>query len=163
MFYEDLVKMENKYQSLFRIKVIHDIKKEKIDLSISGVLINDDFVIIKLRSKADECCPIDIYLGINKSVNRYGLYLNGKAIVYNYEKFETYESFEKELHYFLSKQILATIVSDKNDARIYTDYMIASNNKKPLLSFREYYKSNWSNFFGLRKTKKRNKNYSPWL
>lgn len=163
MFYEDLNKIENKYQSLFRLNVIHDIKKEKVDLSVSRALINDDFVIIKLRNKDDEYCPVDIYLGINKSFNRYGLYLNEKAIVYNYEKFEDYKAFENELYYFLSSPIQAEIVTDKNGNKIYSDYNVPAKNGKGPLSFREYHNKIWTNFFGLKKTTKKTKNYSAWL
>lgn len=163
MFYDDLNKVESSYQQLFSLKAIHQIKKEKIDLSLSTVTSNEDFVIIKLRNKNDVFCPIDIYLGINKSRNHYGIYFNGKANVYNYEEFETYEAFEKELYYFLSSPIQAKIVTDKNDKRIYSDYTVPAKDSKVPFSFREYHNKSWTNFLGLKKTEKQVKNYSPWL
>lgn len=163
MFYDDLSKAEDSHRPLFNLKVIHDIQKEKIDLSTSKVLSNNDFVIIKLRNSNEEFCPIDIYLGINKSRNHYGIYLNDKAIVYNYEEFEDYKAFENELYYFLSSRIQAEIVTDKNGSKIYSDYNIPAKDGKVPLSFREYHNKNWTNFFGLKKTKKAIKNYSPWL
>ncbi len=163
MFYADLNKVENCYQSLFNLKIVYEINKDKIDLSASEVLSNDDFVIIKLRSHSDDFCPFDIYLGVNASKNHYSIYLNGKAIVYNYEEFETYAAFEKELCYFLSSSIQAEIVTDKNNQKIYSDYKVPAKDGKISFSFREYHNKGWTNFLGLKKTTKQTKNYAPWL
>lgn len=163
MFFDELNKAESIYKHLFNFKVIHDIARNKINLSESTITSNDDFLIIRIKAINDNLCPVEIYLGVNKSKNHYGIYLNEKAIIYNYEEFESFEEFEKELYYFLSSPVQAVLVTDKNDEKIYSDYTVPAKDNKTPFSFREYYKDNWTNFLGLKKTKKQVKNYSPWL
>ena len=163
MFYDELKKREESYRFLFNLKLVHEIQKNKIDPFASKVLTNDDFIIIKLRSRDDDSCPTDIYLGINKSRNYYSIYLNEKANVYNYEMFDDYKAFEDELYYFLSSPIEEEIISDKNGDKIYADYNVPAKNGKTPFSFRRYYNKTWTNFLGLKKNKKEIRNYSPWL
>jgi len=163
MFYDELKRIEDSYQSLFDLKVIYDIQKEKVNLLESEATNNEDFLIIKLRDCNEVSCPIDIYLGINKSRGRYSIFLNGKANVYNYEEFETYAAFEEELKYFLSVPIQVETITDNSDLKIYSDYTIPAKDGKVPFSFREYHNKTWTNFLGLKKTKKLIKNYAPWL
>lgn len=163
MFYTDLKKAEDDYQFLFNLKLIYIIQKNKVDESASSVSTNDDFIIIKLRSKNETSCPIDIYLGINKSRDYYNIYLNEKAEIYNYEKFENFEAFEGELRHFLSNPIQEKTLIDKNGDKVYADYNVLANDGKVSFSFRRYFNETWTNFLGYKRTTIEVRNYFPWL
>lgn len=163
MFYEELFKVENEFKALFDFKILHKIKEAQLDVELSSILVNNDFIIVNLVGKEEQFCPLNIYYGINLSIGYYSLYLNGKAIVYNYEKFDTFSIFENELYHFFSTPITSEMLMTLDNTKIYTDYFINDYEKKKSFSFREYHNKIWWNFLGLKKTKKKTSSYLAWL
>lgn len=162
MFFNEIESIKRNIQTEVDLRFIQNISQDRIDPLISRVIVNNDFVIVKLRSNKNQFCPIDIYFGINDSKGYYGIYLNEKAIVYNYEKFDSSEAFEKEVFYFLSFPIKADFVTDKSGSITYIDYTILNNNKVPLC-FREYGNKSLLNVLGLKRKYHKMVTYLAWI